>query len=126
MIGLEYILKLWDMTQQELADKLGIKRQNIDAWIKGKRKIPKKHLPILAEIFNIPEKYFLEKITKETEIFMLEKRIEFLKNDKPLEEQYSTKNCDKKSDIYDNMMKTGQKFKQALGLSDEDVYNLLK
>ena len=40
MIGLEYILKLWNVTQQELADKLDIKRQNIDAWIRGKRKIP--------------------------------------------------------------------------------------
>lgn len=59
---IEYILKLYEMTQQELADKLGIKQQNIDAWIKGKRKIPQKHLPILADIFNIPSEYFMKEL----------------------------------------------------------------
>ncbi len=64
MNGLEYVLKLYDVTQQELADKLGIKQQNIDLWIRDKsRKIPKKWLPKLAEIFNIPEKYFQKDLT---------------------------------------------------------------
>ena len=62
MNGIEYVLKLYDMTQQELADKLEIKRQNIDSWIRGKRNIPKKHLPKLAEIFNIPEEYFQKEL----------------------------------------------------------------
>lgn len=34
MIGLEYVLKLWDTTQTELANKLELKQQNIDAWVK--------------------------------------------------------------------------------------------
>ncbi|AVK50651.1 hypothetical protein AXY43_23000 [Clostridium sp. MF28] len=62
MIGLEYVLKLFEMTQQDLADKLEIKRQNIDSWIRGKRNIPKKHLSKLVEIFNIPEKYFQKEL----------------------------------------------------------------
>ena len=62
MIGLEYVLKLFEMTQQELASKLEIKQQNIDSWIKGKRNIPKKWLPTLAEIFNIPEEYFQKEL----------------------------------------------------------------
>lgn len=63
MIGLDYILKLFNMTQQELANKLEIKQQNIDAWIKGKRNIPKKHLPKLVEIFNIPQVFFQKELT---------------------------------------------------------------
>lgn len=63
MIGLEYVLKLFNMTQQELANKLEIKQQNIDAWIKGKRNIPNKHLPKLVEIFNIPVEYFQKELT---------------------------------------------------------------
>lgn len=64
MIGLEYVLRLWDITQQELADKLEIKRQNIDAWIRGKRKIPQKHIPRLSEIFKgIPQEYFQKELT---------------------------------------------------------------
>ncbi|MBY7006773.1 helix-turn-helix transcriptional regulator [Clostridium botulinum] len=74
MIGLEYVLKLWNITQQELADKLEIKQQNIDSWIKGKRKIPKKHLPKLVEIFNIPEKYFQKELK-----FYDEERIQLMK-----------------------------------------------
>ena len=65
MIGLEYILKLWNMTQQELADKLGIKRQNIDAWIRKQRPIPKKHLPTLSKAFKeLPEEYFQKELTE--------------------------------------------------------------
>ena len=64
MISLEYVLKLWNMTQQELADKLGIKKQNINYWISGKRNIPKKYLPKLSKIFNgIDEEYFQMKLT---------------------------------------------------------------
>jgi transcriptional regulator with XRE-family HTH domain len=62
MIGLEYILKLFEITQQYLADKLEIKRQNIDSWIRGKRNIPKKYLPTLSEIFNIPVEYLQKEI----------------------------------------------------------------
>lgn len=62
MIGLEYVLKLWDTTQTELANKLELKQQNIDAWVKGKRNIPKKHLPKLEEIFNIPKVFFQKEL----------------------------------------------------------------
>lgn len=74
MIGLEYVLKLFEMPQQELASKLEIKQQNIDSWIKGKRNIPKKWLPILAEIFNIPEKYFQRELK-----YYDEERIQLMK-----------------------------------------------
>ena len=35
MIGLEYILKVSDIQQKDLAEELGIKKQNINLWIKG-------------------------------------------------------------------------------------------
>ena len=40
------------MQHIELAEKLGIKKQNINMWIKGKQNIPKKYLPILEELFG--------------------------------------------------------------------------
>jgi len=77
MIGLEYVLKLFEMTQQELAYKLEIKQQNIDSWIKGKRKIPKKHLPKLVDIFNVPEEYFQKELeTKDKEKIQMMKLYE--------------------------------------------------
>lgn len=62
MIGLEYILNLYNMEHQSLADKLGIKKQNINLWIKGKQNISKKYLPLLSEMFGIDEQYFQKEL----------------------------------------------------------------
>ena len=78
IIGLEYILTLCDMQHIDLANKLGIKKQNINMWIKGKQKIPKKYLPILEELFCIDKEYFSKDID---EIDKLEIQKEKLKRD---------------------------------------------
>lgn len=76
MNGLEYVLKLYDITQQELADKLGIKQQNIDLWIRDKsRKIPKKHIPKLLEILKLPEEYFQKELSDIDQIEIQQKKI---------------------------------------------------
>lgn len=62
MIGLEYILNLYSIQHQELAEKLGIKKQNINLWIKGKQNISKKYLPILSEMFDVDENYFQKEL----------------------------------------------------------------
>lgn len=90
MIGLDYILKLYNITQQELADKLGIKQQNIDLWIRDKnRKIPKKHLPKLVEIFNIPEKYFQKELTDIDKLIIQKGKLE--RELKPQIKKYQTR-----------------------------------
>ncbi|WP_270584506.1 helix-turn-helix domain-containing protein [Bacillus smithii] len=78
MIGLEYILELYGMQQIELAEKLGIKKQNINLWIKRKQKISKKHLPTLEQIFGIDAKYFSKELT---DLDKLEIQKEKLKRD---------------------------------------------
>ncbi|MBP1931976.1 plasmid maintenance system antidote protein VapI [Ammoniphilus resinae] len=78
MFGLEYILSVYNMQHVELAEKLGIKKQNINLWIKGKQNIPKKYLPILEEIFGLNQDYF---VTELTEIDKLEIQKEKLKRD---------------------------------------------
>ncbi|WP_246247469.1 helix-turn-helix domain-containing protein [Piscibacillus halophilus] len=90
LLGLEYILDLYGMQQLELAEKLGIKKQNINLWIKGKQNISKKHLPTLERIFGIEAKYFT---TELSELEKLEIQKEKLKRDlKPVitkhEEQF--------------------------------------
>lgn len=64
MIGLEYILKIYNVSQQQVAELLGIKQQNIDKWVRGIKKIPIKHLPKLSKIFNVSEEYFQKELTK--------------------------------------------------------------
>lgn len=78
MIGLEYILSLYNMQHIELAEKLGIKKQNINLWIKGKQNIPKKYLPILEKLFGINQEYFIKELD---EIEKLEIQKEKLKKD---------------------------------------------
>ncbi len=78
LIGLEYILDLYGMQHIELAEKLGIKKQNINLWIKGKQNISKKHLPTLENIFGIEAKYFSKELT---ELEKLEIQKEKLKRD---------------------------------------------
>ena len=65
MIGLEYMLNIRSMKHHELAQALGITKQNINYWTKGARKIPLKYLPQLSEIFNVPTYYFNKEITIE-------------------------------------------------------------
>lgn len=74
------------MQQIELAEKLGIKKQNINLWIKGKQKISKKHLPTLEQIFGVEAKYFSKELT---DIEKLEIQKEKLKRDlKPVITKY--------------------------------------
>lgn len=86
MIGLEYILSLYNMQHIDLAEKLGIKKQNINMWIKGKQNIPKKYLPILEEFFGTKKDYFMKELN---EIEKLEIQKEKLKRDlKPIIKKY--------------------------------------
>lgn len=63
MIGFEYICNLFNKKYINIAKELGITRQTINSWTSGKRKIPKKYIPILSEKFdNIPEEYFQKEI----------------------------------------------------------------
>ncbi len=66
------------MQHIDLAEGLGIKKQNINMWIKGKQKIPKKYLPVLEEIFGINSNYFNKNIN---EVDKLEIQKEKLKRD---------------------------------------------
>lgn len=89
MIGLEYILSLYNMQHIELAEILGIKKQNINLWIKGKQNIPKKYLPLLEEKFGIKKEYFIRELN---EIEKLEIQKEKLKKElKPVIKQYENK-----------------------------------
>lgn len=137
IIGLEYILALYDIQHIELAEHLGIKKQNINLWIKGKQKIPKKYIPILEEYFGINKDYFNKNID---EIDKLEIQKEKLKRDlNPIiKEQQSVYVTDEvnnmvKRPIYDKeeintlertieKAKLINKFKSALEIVDPNPY----
>lgn len=76
MIGLEYILHLYETPHMELAEKLGIKKQNINLWIKGRQNIPKKYLPILSEMFQLDAAYFQKKLTELDKLQIQKEKLE--------------------------------------------------
>jgi plasmid maintenance system antidote protein VapI len=76
MIGLEDILRIWEMQHQELATKLGIKKQNINLWISGKQAISKKYLPILSEMFGVSEEMFQRELTDLEKLYIQKAKIE--------------------------------------------------
>lgn len=132
------------MQHIELAEKLGIKKQNINLWIKRKQNIPKKYLPILEELFGINKEYFTKELT---EIDKLEIQKEKLKKDlKPIiknhEPQFMAGDINDivKAPIYDKeeintierdieKAKLVSNFKQALDTVDNnpylDIYKLI-
>jgi transcriptional regulator with XRE-family HTH domain len=76
MVGLEYILQVHNIQHQELAEQLGIKKQNINLWIKGKQNVSKKYLPQLAEQFDLPEEYFQKELTEIERLIVQKKKLQ--------------------------------------------------
>ena len=126
------------MQHIELADQLGIKKQNINMWIKGKQNIPKKYLPVLEELFHIPAMYFQKELT---DLDKLEIQKEKLKQDlQPVVEWHETKfTLNQESEyltefpIYDKeemnaiersieKAKLVDRFKTAIEIVDENPY----
>jgi plasmid maintenance system antidote protein VapI len=137
LIGLEYILRLYNIQHVELAEKLGIKKQNINMWVKQKQNIPKKYLPVLEELFGVESNYFSREIT---EIDKLEIQKEKLKKDlnpliKKHEQQFAIGEINDlvEKTIYDKeeintierdieKAKLVSKFKEALDVVDNNPY----
>ena len=137
LIGLEYILNLYNLQHIELAERLGIKKQNINMWVKGRQNIPKKYLPVLEELFGIDQTYFGRELS---EIEQLEIQKEKLKRDlnpviKKYEQQFSSGEINDLVEvpIYDQeemnaiereieKAKLVSKFKTAMDIVDHNPY----
>jgi transcriptional regulator with XRE-family HTH domain len=63
LIGLEFIVKQFNMSFSEVADILGISRKTVNDWTKERSNIPKKRLEELSDYFRLPEHLFQKKLT---------------------------------------------------------------
>ncbi|WP_135552691.1 hypothetical protein [Paenibacillus cymbidii] len=64
MIGLDYIMKVYNGTYKQLASKLEIAPPTIMAWLSKKRPIPKAKLETLSKWFQIDEIYFTKELNE--------------------------------------------------------------
>ena len=143
MIGLEYILGLYNMQHIDLAEHLGLKKQNINLWIKGKQNIPPKYLPILQELFHVDAPYFTKELTEIEKLEIQKEKLKFelqpiIKKHKQILEEGASKL--KEVPVYDQeeinkiersieKAKIVQRFKEALETVDEhpfiDTYRIV-
>ena len=48
----------FDLTQRQLADRLGVEQQTVYLWESGKRDVSSKYLSMMSDEFNLPLSYF--------------------------------------------------------------------
>lgn len=60
MNGIKYIREKSNLSQNALAERLGVKRQTVTLWEKGVRKPDRKHLQQLSEFYGIEGEWFDE------------------------------------------------------------------
>jgi len=131
------------MQHIELAEHLGIKKQNINLWIKGKQNIPKKYLPILQELFHVDTSYFNKELTEIEKLEIQKEKLKFelqpiIKGHKQILEEGASKL--KEVPVYDQeeinkiersieKAKIVQRFKESLETVDEhpfmDTYRII-
>lgn len=75
MIGLEYIVKLYNGTYKKLAEKLDITPSTVTDWLSRRRPIPKAKLEALSKLFKLEAEYFQKELSKIEEI---ELRLDYL------------------------------------------------
>ncbi|AKA70170.1 helix-turn-helix domain-containing protein [Clostridium scatologenes] len=64
MIGLSYIRELYNLSMQDLADKLSISRQVVHQWESKKVRVADKRIKQISQMFNMSEKYIGNDVTE--------------------------------------------------------------
>lgn len=64
MIGLEFIVKTFEMKFKDVAEVLGVSPKTVNDWVKRRSKIPKKRVKELGEYFNLNEELFQKELSK--------------------------------------------------------------
>lgn len=66
MIGLEFVLSIYQIDKTELAGRLGITKQQVCSWFSegtNAKQIPLKHLLTLSDLFGLDRDCFQKEIT---------------------------------------------------------------
>lgn len=110
------------MQHQELAEKLGIKKQNINLWIKKKQNISKKYLPILSKMFKVPEEMFQNELNNIDEMNIQRIKLEneiggIVDSDEKVQKYVEVEGLDVDIYFYESL----QKFQDAIDLNGKSI-----
>lgn len=85
MIGLEYIVDIFQLKYKDVAQSIGVSPKSLNDWVKGRSKIPEKRLKQLSELFNgLKPEFFTEELT---EVQQLEIQIEYYEGNSEFAEE---------------------------------------
>ncbi len=71
MTGLETMMAIKGLSGQDLADRLGISRQRVNAWVKKRESIARRKYRLLNEIFpGVPDIFFEKEISSEEKAYI--------------------------------------------------------
>ncbi|PEJ32280.1 hypothetical protein CN689_14215 [Peribacillus butanolivorans] len=71
---LKQISQIFQISLADIANELDVKRQTVNEWVgKRRRPIPKKHIPKIAAIFNLDERWFEKSLLKGSEVLELQR-----------------------------------------------------
>jgi transcriptional regulator with XRE-family HTH domain len=124
MIGLEFIINIDKISSTELSDKLGIAKQNISRWISGDRKIPQKYLPLLEQIFNLPQEYFQKELNLLEMTTIARKNLQSEVNFQPVIEKFLSTGLNEQEMLKMFQVKYLRNQEELLVVMD-DIYKLM-
>jgi len=95
MTGLTYIREIFNMSMNDLAEKLGVTKQTISKWESGKVQVSDERLSQLEHIFKLSAAFFLKKEFTDADIIEIEQARFLYKIRKHTTEEYSMEFIDK-------------------------------
>lgn len=76
MIGLKYIRKLYGMSMEELAKKIGVSKQTVSKWESRKINITEENLEKISKLFCLDKEIFFKELSKLDELNIQKCKIE--------------------------------------------------
>lgn len=68
MIGLKYIAFVTETQLKEIASNVNVSPQAVGDWMKGKKPIANKHIPVLSRLFGVSEEYISKELTLQDKV----------------------------------------------------------
>ena len=77
---LQIVSHAYNVPLSEIAKVLGVTRSSVNDWINRGKPLPKKHIPLLSEMFNLKGDYFTKELNEQETVEVYEKGLSKIMN----------------------------------------------
>jgi len=85
ILGLEFMMQIYGVSQTDIANLCGIQKQNIQIWITGKQDVSHKHIGKIASYFDQPENLIVTHVDLVQQLEILDRYEVYLIKQEPVE-----------------------------------------